>query len=61
MYSFKNLNPDVKFNAINTYCKLMNCRGLESQVDLFLNSKEGSSVMFNEEGYIMVHDVKEFV
>ena len=57
MYSFSNLNPDVLFNAINTYCKVMKCQGLESQVDIFLKSKAGSKIMFNEDGYIITNDV----
>ena len=57
MYSFNNLNPDVKFNAIKTYWDFMNCRGLENQVDIVLQSKYGSKIMFNEEGYIILHNV----
>jgi len=55
--SFNELNPDVRFNAIYTYCKYMNCFGLESQVDIFLSGKHGKEVMFNEEGNIILHEI----
>ena len=53
---FSKLNPDVRFNAINTYCSFMNCKGLEAQVDEFLLNNK--SILFNEEGYLMLHEVK---
>jgi hypothetical protein len=55
--SFNELNPDVRFNAIYTYCKCMNCFGLESQVDIFLSGKHGKKIMFNEDGSIILHEI----
>ena len=56
-YSYLYLNPDVLFNAIYTYCKHMNCLGLEAEVDVYLQSKAGRSIRFDEEGYIILHNV----
>ena len=54
--TFSNLNPDVFFNAINTYCSFMNCKGLEAQVEEFLLNN--NNILFNEEGYLLLHEVK---
>jgi hypothetical protein len=54
---FTELNPDVLFNAINTYCLHMNCRGLESQVDTFLNGKYGGNIKFYEDGNLILHKI----
>jgi|688.fasta_scaffold2240109_1 hypothetical protein len=52
-YTYNELNPDVKFNAIITYCKVMNCFGLENQVDIQLSKVK--NIFFNEEGYLIKH------
>jgi hypothetical protein len=56
-YSFNKLNPDVLFNAIYTYCKHMNCFGLESKVDSFLSSKNGQRIRFDINGNIILHKI----
>ena len=56
-YTYKQLNPAVIFNAIYTYCKHMNCVGLEEKVEIFLESKAGRNIRFDEEGYIILHNI----
>lgn len=55
MITYNNLNPDVKWNAIRTYCKIMNCFGLENQVDIYLSKSK--NIFFNEEGYLIENKI----
>ena len=59
MKEFNELNPDVLFNAINTYCRHMNYVGGEAEVDAFLSSKHGKRIKFDEEGNIILHKVSK--
>ena len=52
---YNNLNPDLKHNAIITYCKVMKCVGLESKVDLFLCKSK--NIFFNDEGYLIKNEI----
>lgn len=54
IYTFNQLEQDAKWKAIYTYCKHMNCFGLENQVDNFLSNNK--SIKFNTDGYIILHD-----
>ena len=55
--TFTELNSDVLLNAINTYCLHMNSRGLESQVEIFLNGKYGGNIKFDEDGNVILHKI----
>jgi hypothetical protein len=54
-YTFNQLEQDAKWKAIYTYCKHMNCFGLENKVDKFLSNNK--SIKFNADGYIILHPV----
>ena len=56
-YTYNELNPDVKFNAIRTYCELFNCFGLENLVDIQLSKSKYAC--FDEEGYLIKHPVSQ--
>lgn len=60
LYTFNQLNPEsaILANAIYTYCKHMNCFGLEANVDAFLQSRSGQSIKFYEDGTLFIHEVK---
>ena len=57
LYTFNQLNAEAAIlaNAINTYCKHMNCRGMEAQADDFLQSKFGQNIKFYEDGTLFLH------
>ena len=60
LYTFNQLNPDpiVLGTAITSYCRHMNCFGLEADVDAFLQSKSGQNIKFNEDGTLFINEVK---
>jgi len=60
LYTFNQLNPNpiVLGTAITSYCRQMNCFGLEANVDAFLQSKLGQSIKFYEDGTLFIHEVK---
>lgn len=60
LYTFNQLNPDtiVSATAITSYCRHMNCFGLEAKVDAFLQSKLGQNIKFYEDGKLFLHEVK---
>ena len=54
--TFNNLEQDAKWVAIYTYCKHMNCFGLEGIVDEFL--KTSKNIFFDENGRLLLNPVK---
>jgi len=60
LYTFNQLNPDaiVLGNAIISYCRHMNCFGLEAEVDAFLQSRSGQNIKFYKDGTLFIHEVK---
>lgn len=62
LYTFNQLNPEsaILANAIYTYCKHMNCIGMEAQADDFLQSKLGQNIKFYEDGTLFLHEVNNF-
>jgi len=57
IYTYNQLDPDALWKAIYTYCKHMNCLGMNKQIiDSFL--KKADNIFFNEDGRIFLHPVK---